>query len=226
MKISIHDQSGPPSEEAAEATDNSGDDQAPAFKEPKRKKSKLEKKELPKKKKDEINRLKEIISNITDELKMREGELIEAQEKTARAMADADNFKKRLAREKEEHSKYATESLVKSLLPALDNLDKASEAVENEAVDIGQLSEGVRLTREQFLDILKKQGLSRIDVVNKQFDPATSEAIQMEDTTDREDGEVIREFTPGYMFKNRVVRHAKVLIARRHEDAEDAPADE
>lgn len=226
MKISIQDGNDSPSEEAAKDPGGSGDDQGSAQKNPKRKKSKLEKKELPKKKKDEINKLKEIISNITDELQMRESELIEAQERTARAMADADNFKKRIAREKEEHSKYATESLIKSLLPALDNLDKASEAVEDETIGIEQLSEGVRLTREQFLDILKKQGLSRIDVVNKPYDPATSEAIQMEDTTDREDGEVIREFAPGYMFKDRVVRHAKVLIARRNDDIVDESADE
>jgi len=216
LKISIDDGSEPLSEEALKAVENLEDDLASAQKEPKRKKSKLEKKELPKKKKDEISRLEEIINNLTDELKMRESELVTSQEKTARAVADADNYKKRMAREAEERSKYATESLVKNLLPALDNLDNASQAAENEAVDIKQLSEGVRLTRELFLDILKKHGLSRMDVVDKPFDPATSEAIQMEETIDREDGEVIREFAPGYMFKGRVVRHAKVLIAKNH----------
>jgi len=221
LKISINDGSEPESPEVVEAMENSGDGQAPAPKELKRQKSKLEKKELPKRKKDEINRLKGIVNNLTDELAMRESELVEAQDKTARAVADADNYKKRMAREAEERSKYATESLVKNLLPALDNLDKASEAVENETADITQLSEGVRLTREQFLDILKKHGLSRIDVVDKPFDPATSEAIQMEETIDREDGEVIREFAPGYMFKDRVVRHAKVLIARNHADDDE-----
>ncbi len=235
MKIPIQDGGEPPAvdvskspakqEETLEPSEPaSGGDDAP--KGQKRKKSRLEKKELPKKKKDEINKLKEIISNLTEELIKREQKLIEAQEKAVRSMADADNYKKRMARESEEQAKYATALLIENLLPVLDNLDKAGDAVNDGHGGIAQLSEGVRLTHEQFLNILKKHGLERLDVVNKPFDPNVSEAITMEDTTEHEDGTVIREFVPGYRFKERVIRPAKVQIARNQPHSMEPSEDE
>ena len=128
-------------------------------------------------------------------------------------MADADNFKKRIERESDENIKYATESLVKSILPVLDNLEMATDAVHSGDGGIEQLLEGVNLTHSQFIDVLKSHGVERIDVTGQPLDPMTSEAVQVQPSDDHEDGHVIREFLSGYRLKGKVIRPAKVLVA-------------
>lgn len=104
----------------------------------------LARKELPRKKEDEVAELKEIIENLTEELKKREDDMISARDQSLRAMAEAENYKKRLAREKEEFEKYAAVPAVKGLLPALDNLENAIKAG-REGADAAKLLEGVEL---------------------------------------------------------------------------------
>lgn len=176
--------------------------------------AKIEARDLPKKKKDEAAALRERIDNLTAELEKREKELREAEERSLRAVADSENYKKRLARENEEKSKYLIMSLLEDILPALDNLGQAQEAVEAGKGGLDQLREGVSMTRQQIVDILAKHGLEKLDVEGKPFDPATSEALQMQETDEHEDGHVMREFMPGYRYKDRIVRPAKVQVAR------------
>jgi len=192
----------------------------------KRKRQAIEKKELPKKKRDEINRLKEIIGNFTEELKQREQELVMAEEKAKRAVADAQNYKKRLDRESGERAKFALAGIVESLLPVLDNLDKATQAAGSDSSGTDQLVEGLKLTSRQFYDILNNSGLERLDVEGKPFDPETSEAVHMEDSTEVEDGAVLREFVTGYKFKGRVIRPAKVVISSNRPQAPEKSTDE
>ncbi len=212
MKVPIQDNDTP----------TSGDREGPGSvkerdipgKEIKRKSGKLEKKELPKKKKDEINKLKSIISNLTEKLEKRESELVIAEERALRAVADSENYSKRLTREYNEKSRFAALSLIESILPVLDNLEKARQAIEEGSGSLDQLGEGVRMTHQQFVDILGGQGLEKLDVVGKPFDPTLCEAVHVEQTSDNEDGTVTRELAPGYSFNGRVIRAAKVCVAR------------
>lgn len=184
----------------------------------------LEKKELPRKKEDEISELKEVIANLTEELKKREAELVGARDQSLRAVAEADNYKKRLAREKEEFEKYAAVPFVRAILPALDNLENAL----NVSRDTGasKLSEGVELVHRQMLDALKSFGLARLEVAGKPLDPALCEVIQMVEDPDREEGIVATEYIPGYMFKDRVIRTAKVVVTKKPEELpQDSSAD-
>jgi molecular chaperone GrpE len=181
------------------------------------KKPRLEKKDLPRKKEDEISELKEMIKNLTEELFKREDELVGAKDQAMRAVADADNYKKRLAREKDDFEKYAAVPFVRSLLSVIENALKAAR----EGGDASKLASGVELTHRQLLDTMKNFGLERLDVIGKALDPMLCEAIQIVEDATCEDGTVAEEFIPGYRFKDRVIRTAKVKVTRRPEEPEE-----
>ena len=223
MKIEIDDnsedntilQSGNVSvdkDEAAFAEDINDEKQADDLK-----KRRLEKKELPRKKEDEISELKETIKNLTEELLKREEELVGAKDQAMRAVADADNYKKRLAREKEDFEKYAAVPFIRSLLSVMDNLENALKAA-RDGGEASKLAGGVELTHRQMLDTMKGFGLERLEVVGKPLDPTLCEVIQIVEDSTLEDGTVAEEFIPGYRFKDRVIRTAKVKVTKCPEE--------
>ncbi|MBF0291411.1 MAG: nucleotide exchange factor GrpE [Nitrospinae bacterium] len=185
------------------------------------KKRRLEKKELPRKKEDEITELKEEIRNLREELLKREEEFVGAKDQAMRAVADADNYKKRLAREKEDFEKYAAVPFIRSLLSVMDNLENALKAV-RDGGDASKLAGGVELTHRQMLDTMKGFGLERLEVVGKPLDPMLCEVIQIVEDAAREDGTVVAEFIAGYRFKDRVIRTAKVKVTKCPEEPQSA----
>lgn len=186
------------------------------------KKPRLGKKDLPRKKEDEISELKDTVRNLAEELRKREDELVGARDQALRAVADADNYKKRLAREKEDFEKYAAVPFVRSLLPVMDNLENALKAVRDGGDDASKLVGGVELTHRQMLDTMKNFGLERLEVVGELMDPTLCEALQIVEDLAREDGTVMEEFIPGYRFKDRVIRTAKVKVTKKPEEPQDA----
>lgn len=187
------------------------------------KKRGLEKKDLPRKKEDEISELKDVISNLTEELLKREEEMVAAKDQAMRAIADADNYKKRLAREKEDLEKYASVPLVRGLLSVIDNLENALKAA-RDGGDSSKLASGVELTHRQLLDTMRGFGLERLELVGKPMDPMLCEVIQIAQDGVLEDGTVAEEFIPGYRFKDRVIRTAKVKVTKRPEETrEESP---
>ena len=195
----------------------------PVFDEP-LKHGKMELKELPARREEVIADLETRVANLTEELKKREEELAGAADRSLRAVAEAENYKKRLAREGEERVTAAAARVFESLLPVLDNLEKALEAAGEGSGGVERLAEGVRLTRQQFYDILIKQGIERLQVVGVKFDPDTMEAISVEETSAASDGMVTREFLPGYRYRERLIRPARVCVAKQ--PSEPAAADE
>jgi len=224
MKIGImereDDNKGLPAGDLSAAEDHEGKKQ---FDDPK--KRGLEKKGLPRKKEDEVSELKEMIKNLTEELFKREDELVGAKDQALRAVADADNYKKRLAREKEDLEKYAAVPFVRSLLSVIDNLENALKAA-RDGGDATKLAGGVELTHRQLLDTMKGFGLERLDVVGKPMDPMLCEALQIVEDSTREDGTVAEEFIPGYRFKDRVIRAAKVKVTKRAGEMEEGTKEE
>ena len=141
-------------------------------------------------------------------------ELSEAQERVLRTAADAENFKKRLQREKEEQTRYANESLMRELLPVIDNLERALEHSEAGA-DQGGLVEGLNMTLKGFLDTLTRFGCTPVEAAGKPFDPNFHEAVSQEESADHEPNTVLRELQKGYMLKERLLRPAMVLVSKR-----------
>lgn len=143
-----------------------------------------------------------------------EADLSEAQEQLLRTAADAENFKKRLQREKEEQTRYANESFMRELLTVIDNLERALEHSGAKS-DKGGLVEGLTMTLKGFLDTLNRFGCTQVEAVGKPFDPNFHEAVSQEESADHEPNTVLNELQKGYMLKERLLRPAMVLVSKR-----------
>ncbi len=163
--------------------------------------SKKEKGELSRKEK----KLKEAVKN-----KTKEAEEYLSQMKYLKA--DFENYKKRMNREKEEFTKYATEKLVHEILTVVDNLERAINAGGKEG---SSLLEGVEMTYKQLNNILEKEGVKCIKAEGEIFDPHLHECVMTEETDKHEEDAVIQEIQKGYTLNSRVIRHSKVKIAKR-----------
>tara|TARA_B110000263_G_scaffold227309_1_gene219533 strand:- start:74 stop:637 length:564 start_codon:yes stop_codon:yes gene_type:complete len=123
--------------------------------------------------------------------------------------ADIVNLRKRTATDKAILLKFAGFNLASRILPVLDSLDKALEAAED-----SPMTEGVRLTRENLLQALQSEGLVQIEV-GSEFDPNTMEALTTLPASDEHpDGVVIDTLEAGWMYKDRVLRPARVIVAK------------
>lgn len=132
-------------------------------------------------------------------------------EKLARAQADFQNSQRRLEKELDQRLKLAAGHLVRSFLPVLDNLERALDVPET--ADVGSVIEGVRGTYDQWLDVLRRNGVERIaPEPGTPFDPTHMEAL-MQEQADYDTPSVTRLLQPGYEFEGRVLRPAQVAVS-------------
>jgi molecular chaperone GrpE len=143
----------------------------------------------------------------------KEKEANENYERLLRTAAELENLKKRVAKEREEWTKFANEDLIKAILPFIDNLERAVNHAEK-VVDSGVLIEGVRLTIQQLLQSLSKFGLSSFESVGKPFDPAFHEAMLVVESDQYEPNHVVEEFQKGYLLNDRLIRPAIVSVSK------------
>jgi molecular chaperone GrpE len=132
-------------------------------------------------------------------------------DRLARLQAEFENYRKRNQREQAEFREYAVSEAVRSLLPALDSLDLA---LKNATAEHSDLREGIELTRKQLFDALSRLGLNEVPSIGKAFDPQLHQAIEMVDTTEAPDHQVLQELQRGYTLKGRLLRPAMVRVAR------------
>lgn len=130
-----------------------------------------------------------------------------------RAQAEIENIIKRNKKEKEEWIKYSTETLIKSLLPVIDNLEKAISHI-NDENPLQALREGVELTLKGLKDTLAKSGLEEIVSMGKPFDPNFHHAVSEQEDENAEPGTVINEFQKGYSLNQRLIRPAMVIVSK------------
>ncbi len=135
----------------------------------------------------------------------------EVEDAKLRNLAEMDNFKKRIQREKEEHIQYAAENVLQDIIPAIDNLDLALQYANNDACK--DIIIGIQMTRKLMLDSLKNHGLVQISEVNVPFNPEMHEAIGQEASEEVEKGNVLKVMQNGYMLKSRLLRSAKVIVS-------------
>ncbi len=150
-------------------------------------------------------------------LSRREGELKEAQDRILRLAAELDNTRKRLEREKSEGISYANESIMRQLIEVVDNLERAIGHGEKDDNCEGLL-EGVRMTYKSFIDVLARFGAAPFESVGRSFDPKRHEAVFQEQNPECEDMTVTREFQKGYTLRDRLLRPARVAVARNTKD--------
>jgi molecular chaperone GrpE len=144
-----------------------------------------------------------------DELKR---QLDEKQDRLLRALADTENVRRRAQRERDDYVKYANESLLRDLVPVLDNLDRALEAARTGG-DAQSVVAGVELIQRELLKVLERAGVTRYSALGQPFDPTRHEAIARVVSADAVPGTVLRETLPGYLLHNRVLRPALVSVA-------------
>jgi len=142
--------------------------------------------------------------------------LKESEDRLLRIAADFENTKKRLERDREISLKYAEENVLKELLPGIDNIERAMEQGK-EANSIENLLEGVELTRDGLLATLEKFGVKPLESVGEPFDPNLHEALAMEETDEMDPNMVLRVFQKGYLYKDRLLRPAKVIVSKPRE---------
>jgi molecular chaperone GrpE len=131
-------------------------------------------------------------------------------DRLARMQAEFDNARKRAQREQQDYRDYALTDIVKTLIPVMDSFDRALQS----SPEKSEFHLGVELIHKQLLDALTKIGVQPIAAKGQQFDPRFHEAIEMVDTEDAKDDEVIDELQRGYKLKDRLLRPAMVRVAR------------
>jgi len=136
----------------------------------------------------------------------------EHRDRYLRAAAEFDNARKRAARERDEYTRYANESLLRELLPVLDNFERALQSARNETT-AAAVTAGVELIQRELLRVLEKFGVTSFTSVGQPFDPERHEAIARVPALGQPEGTVVDETARGYLLNGRVLRPAMVTVA-------------
>jgi molecular chaperone GrpE len=151
---------------------------------------------------DELDKLRQDYADILD--------------KYMRLHAEFDNFRKRSSKEKTEFVKFANEGLILELLSILDNFERGIRSAEQKK-DFDLLHQGVDMISKQLHSLLEAKGLVRIKAVGQKFDPHQHEPMEVVES-DEKDDVVIEEMQPGYLLNGRIIRPAKVKVARKKQE--------
>jgi len=146
-----------------------------------------------------------------DELRRVKAEIDHLREMYLRKLAEFDNYRKRIDRERQELRRTAAEGLVSELLPVLDNFERAVQHAEES--EPAAFREGVAMIARQFADILQRSGLETIDPTGQRFDPELHEAVQRIEGSEYAPGSIVGVFSRGYLFGGRLIRPAMVAVA-------------
>lgn len=140
----------------------------------------------------------------TSELDKIKTELEEYKDRYIRLCAEFDNFRKRTIKEKEEFSKMANENTFKSILPIIDNFERAFSSTITE--------DGIKLIYQSLINTMGQKGLVVMDVIGQEFNPDLHEAITQTPSTEELKGKVVEVLENGYYLQGKVIRFAKVIV--------------
>jgi len=129
-----------------------------------------------------------------------------------RTRAEFENYQKRNQKDRDQERRYWYAPLALDLLPVFDNLER-TQAAANQAGETGPLVQGVVMVQNQFLEMLKRHGITRIDADGKPFDPNIHQAVMQQPSTDHEPGTILQVLEQGFMNHDRVLRPAKVMVS-------------
>ncbi|EGK12657.1 nucleotide exchange factor GrpE [Kroppenstedtia eburnea] len=159
-----------------------------------------------------LNALQEELERAKEEANRWKKEADENYEGLLRARADLENFRRRTRKDQQELAKYAAAPLVESLLPVIDNLERALDAgAKSEEAEA--LHKGVEMISRQLLQTLEEHGLSPIEAEGKEFNPHEHNAVMQVEADGVESGMVVEELQKGYRFKERVIRPSMVKVS-------------
>lgn len=162
------------------------------------------------------------IDRLREQIAAKNADLDQAKDRLLRERADLENFKRRMQREKSESLRYASEHLLRDLLPVIDNLERAIDAAAKgaqgetpqQAARVDNLVTGVKMVLQQFTETLGRFGVTRVAAAGQAFDPTHHEAVGHVDTDQHPAGAVVDEHAPGYRLHERLLRPAQVTVAK------------
>jgi molecular chaperone GrpE len=145
------------------------------------------------------------------------------QDKYMRLAAEFENYKRRAQRDQSDAIRYANESLLKNLLPTIDNLERAIQSGIDASAS-GALIEGVQLTHKQFLETVGKLGVRQVSSEGSAFDPNIHQAVAQVESETATPNTVVEEFQKGYFLHDRILRPAMVTVAKEKSDQTESPS--
>lgn len=152
------------------------------------------------------------IQQLQQRLEQKEEEARANYDRFLRERADAENFKKRMQREKAEALRFANEPLIRELLPVIDNLERAIEHGDGNGRSV---VEGVRMVLGALQEILDRHGVKRVEALGQPFDPAQHQALAQVESDEHEPNRVIEQHHTGYRLHDRLLRPALVTVSTR-----------
>jgi molecular chaperone GrpE len=161
------------------------------------------------------------VGNIQDQMLQLKAERDKYKDIALRSVADLDNYRKRMAREKDEAIRFANASFLERLIPILDNFELGLQAAKA-AGGNSAVVDGMSMVSRQLQDFLISCGIETIDATGQAFDPKMHEAIAQEESAEVEEGHVIRQVRKGYRLKDRLIRPANVVVSKGVMAAKDS----
>jgi len=155
------------------------------------------------------------VQQLRQSLEQKTREAAEANDKYLRAAADFDNYRKRMQRDLTDFRKYANEQMALELLTVADHLGLALKHAGDTGETVQGLREGVELVYKQLCDVLEKFGVTRFSAEGEPFDPAKHEALMQVAAADVPENTVVQVLQDGYLYHDRVLRHAKVGVSKK-----------
>lgn len=156
-------------------------------------------------------------------LEQKEAELSALKDQALRALAEAENTRRRAERDVQESAKYATTSFARDLVSVLENLQRATASIPDtlkaEQPAVANLATGVEMTLNELLGAFEKHGIKRIDPMGQKFDHNLHQAVAQLPTPDAEEGTVVQVLQAGYTIHDRLLRPAMVGVAMKGEAA-------
>ena len=134
-----------------------------------------------------------------------------------RKAAEFENYKRRTETEQTNLLKYSSESIIAKLLPIIDDLERSLKHMDD-AKDLDSIKNGVKMIYDKFMRILDAQGVKKIEAAGKPFDVDFHEALMQQKSDGVEPHTVLEEVESGYIYKDRVIRHAKVIVSEESSD--------
>jgi molecular chaperone GrpE len=162
------------------------------------------------------------VAELREQLANKDKEIAELKDRYLRALADTDNIRKRMRQQSEDAIRLQRENLLRDLLPITDNLERAVEAARGGG-NGKPIVEGVEMVLRSLLDFLRRNGVSPRESVGRPFDPQFHEAVDHVESGEHPPNTVISEFHRGYQVGERVLRPARVAVAKAPSDA--SPSD-
>jgi molecular chaperone GrpE len=159
-------------------------------------------------------RLPSYVQQLKDQAEAKDKQLREYITAYKAKTAETDEIRIRLQNENESRLEQIKAGFFKKLIPNMDNLKRAIDSAQSSA-DYESLKQGIEMTYSKILSTLKESGVETIPTSGRKFNPQTDEAFMTEDTTDPDkDNEVVEELEPGYLFKDKLLKPARVKVAK------------